>query len=150
MSDAVRSPRLPTKNRSDLRDSHCGWALKKVVNTIQATYHNPTMAKYKLCDLIKSEWSKGRESCSGADSRSAPELAPEQKHWVETYHPSNRPQYSYYRYVWMQGRKLHRHHIKGSADSPKAKAMMERVERAIATGSTPANIVAMIVKGDGS
>ncbi len=39
--------------------------------------------------------------------------APEHNHWVEEYSPSNRPGNLYYRYVWMEGRKLHHMHIRG-------------------------------------
>lgn len=143
---------VPTKNRSDLRGNRCGEERLSFCSEHQlATYHNPTMAKYKLSDLIKSEWDKGRESCSGVTSTPEQKSTPEQlpsSHWVETYHPSNRPQYTYYRYVWMEKQKMHHRHIKGSAASPKAIAMKEKVLDAIEHGSTAANIVAMIVKGD--
>lgn len=94
--------------------------------------------------------------CSGADLETpavarvlaAPEQktsAPEQKHWVETYHPSNRPQYQYFRYVWMEGRKLRHLHIKGGdTDNPKAIAMKQMVVRAIAIGMSPMEIQNLI------
>lgn len=86
------------------------------------------------------------KNCSGATLISAPEqLAPEQlRHWVETYSPSNRPQ-SYYRYVWMDGRKLRHRHIKGGdIHSTSAIALKAEVESAIASGKSPPEIEQLI------
>jgi hypothetical protein len=106
------------------------------------------MAKKTLSDLLKNEWTKPNSG------RLFPEF-PERKtnasgrhHWVETYSP-NCSRHCYYRYVWKERSSLrHRHISGGNVDNPKAIAMMERVERAIALGETPANIVAMIVRGE--
>lgn len=60
------------------------------------------------------EYKSVLEQPSCAVVKSAPEQsAPEQKHWVETYSPSKRKDYSYYRYVWMDGRRLRHIHIPG-------------------------------------
>lgn len=72
--------------------------------------------------------------------------APEQKHWVETYTGSKRKAYYYYRYVWMEGRKLHHVHISGAAASLKAIAMKTLVEEAIALGKSPSQIIALIAE----
>lgn len=56
-----------------------------------------------------------------------------QPHWVETYSPSTRKNHFYYRYCWMEGRKLHHKHVSGgSTASPKANALKEAIEKAIA------------------
>ena len=71
--------------------------------------------------------------------------APEQKHWVETYSPSKRKAYYYYRYVWMEGRQLrHKHLPGGNNSSPKAIAIKESVEGAIAQGNSPQQIITLI------
>lgn len=108
------------------------------------------------------DWSV--ESCSGASLKTAapeqkaaaPEQktvleqpltqpAPEQKHWVESYRPSSRKTYYYYRYVWMEGRQLkHKHLPGGNNASPKAIAIKVLVEDAIALGKSPTDIVTLI------
>ncbi len=106
------------------------------------------MAKKRrtLSDLIRDEVQQQslfivEKSCSGA-TFTAP--APEQKHWVEIYTGSKRKAYYYYRYVWMEGRKLHHVHIGGAAKSDRAIAMKEKVESAIALGKSPTQIIALI------
>ncbi len=104
------------------------------------------------------------ESCSGASLKTAaPEQkavleqqlfvleqpitqpAPEQKHWVESYRPSSRKTYYYYRYVWMEGRRLKHKHLPGGNNfSPKATAIKELVENAIAQGNSPQEIIALV------
>jgi len=99
------------------------------------------------------------DSCSGASLKTAaPELkavleqpltqpAPEQKHWVESYRPSSRKTYYYYRYVWMEGRQLRHKHLPGGNDSnPKAVAIKELVEKAIASGTSPEEIIKAIAE----
>ena len=122
------------------------------------------MAKRTLSDLLKDEWYSNRYNQpslldggssqttkirSGADrSPSAPErkcVGVAISHWVETYSPSRCDRYSYYRYVWMEGRKLrHRHIAGGNIDSPKAIALREKVDLAIASGEKPGAIVKLI------
>ncbi len=68
-----------------------------------------------------------------------------QKHWVETYRPSSRKTYYYYRYVWMEGRQLRHKHLPGGSNSnPKAIALKALVEEAIALGKSPYQIIALI------
>ncbi len=65
-------------------------------------------------------------------------------HFVEVYWVKRKDKkYYYYRYTWMEGRKMHRHHI-GSISSKKAIATVERVRKAIAKGAYPQAIVEMI------
>ncbi len=97
------------------------------------------------------------ESCSGADYKTAapeqkavleqPPIPPAliQKHWLETYCPSKRKAYYYYRYVWMEGRQLkHKHLPGGNTKSDHAIALKEKVEEAIALGKSPQEIIALI------
>ncbi|KJH72207.1 hypothetical protein UH38_09100 [Aliterella atlantica CENA595] len=87
-----------------------------------------------------------------APEQPAPEQttsAPEQKHWVEIYSPSKRKNYSYYRYVWMEGRKLKHLHIGGSSTSLRAIALKEKVLDAIAHLKAPQEIVKLIKGGNG-
>ena len=95
----------------------------------------------------------GAQFCSGAkakasqgvDFRGAPKSAPEQKHWVEIYSPSNRKDHKYYRYMWMEGRKiLHRHIPGGNTKSPDAIARALGIKSAIASGQSPRQILHLI------
>lgn len=71
--------------------------------------------------------------------------APEQKQWLETYSPSTRRAYSYYRYVWMEGRKLSHIHIPGgNTESPIASRRATEVERWINLGRSPQKIQDLI------
>lgn len=77
-------------------------------------------------------------------------LAPEHTycHWVEIYSPSNRKQHKYYRYCWMEGRKLRHLHIRGgSITNPVASAMKERVELAISSRLSPEEINILLATG---
>lgn len=91
-----------------------------------------------------------QKKCSGAtqsDTRQeSQKFAPEQIHWIETYSPGKRRGYSYYRYVWMEGRKLRHMHLPGgNVDNPKAIALKERVEEAITAGWPP-NAIEQLIK----
>ena len=109
-------------------------------------YISYDMAKKRtLSDLIRDEVIQSlsiANSCSGASLKTS---APEQKHWVETYSPSKRKAYYYYRYVWMEGRLLkHKHLPGGNNSSPKAKSIKELVEGLIALGKSPTEIITLI------
>ena len=73
--------------------------------------------------------------------QSAPEQNP---HWIESYSPTKRKGYNYYRYVWMQGRKLHHIHIRGNVNGPIARRNYLEVELAIAMGKAPKEIEQLI------
>lgn len=94
-----------------------------------------------------------RIDCSGVNQITAftpeqltPEqLTPEQPHWVETYSPSNRKNHSYYRYVWMDGQRMHHIHIPGgNTKSDRAISNKTEVERAIALGMWASEIEDLI------
>jgi len=115
--------------------------------------------KNKIAQLLQEEWNRApanvkqlsileelgwepEKTCSG---QLLPQACPEQKHWVETYSPSQRKAYSYYRYVWREKGKLrHRHLPGGNVDSPRAMQLKERVELAIASGMKPEAIEELI------
>lgn len=115
--------------------------------------------KNSIDQLIRSEWNKAApvaritKNRSGASAtKSAPERnsAITATHWVETYTPSNCDKYEYYRYVWMEGRKLrHRHILGGNIQNPKAIALKEKVETAIAQGLSTAQI-RQLIRSQGS
>lgn len=68
-------------------------------------------------------------------------------HWVEKYWVQRGAnKYWYYRYMWMQGRKINRVYI-GSTLKPSAQRKKEAVEQAIADGLLPSQIKQMISKG---
>jgi hypothetical protein len=65
-------------------------------------------------------------------------------HWVERYWVERgTKKYWYYRYTWMEGRKLHRVYI-GSITSNKAKAKKQAAEYAILDGQSPHEIKQLI------
>lgn len=87
-------------------------------------------------------------NCTGAKSTStqnSKRSAPVQNHWVETYCSSKRKENLYYRYVWMDGRRMrHRHIPGGNIHSPEARRKRAEVELAIALHKSPAEIEALI------
>lgn len=123
---------------------------------------NPPMAKYTLSQLLKDEYAKQLphqeeldlvqdKSCSGRTVSRTDDSLPEQllsggrKHWVETYSPSKRKGYTYYRYVWIDGGKLkHLHLPGGNVKSSAAIALKEKVEDAIASGMSSKEIEQLI------
>lgn len=72
--------------------------------------------------------------------------APEQSHWVEKYTVIRYgTEHYYYRYLWMEGRKLHHVHIPGGNwRSPISLARKAEIESAIADGQSPADIEKLI------
>lgn len=72
--------------------------------------------------------------------------APEQSHWVEKYTVVRYgTEHYYYRYLWMEGRKLHHIHIPGgNAKSAIALARKSQVDAAIAEGQTVSEIKNLI------
>lgn len=89
--------------------------------------------------------------CSGRRGALPEQPLPEQlcsggrKHWVEPYCPSKRKNYTYYRYVWVEGQKLrHRHLPGGDIQNPISNALKEKVESAIAVGESPEAIKNLI------
>jgi hypothetical protein len=62
-------------------------------------------------------------------------------HWVEKYWvKSHGEKHEYYRYCWMEGRKMYRSHISGRAGSIGANNRKEIVESALADGESPQEI----------
>lgn len=72
--------------------------------------------------------------------------APEHTHWVEKYWVKRgNSKHNYYRYCWMEGRKIHHCHISGgSITSPLAVQRRAVVETAIADGKLPCEIEKLI------
>lgn len=131
---------------------------RTISQLIRAEYEQKLLFNTDTYTDYSPDWAV--ESCSGAEYKTAaPEQkvvleqpltqpAPEQKHWVETYCPSKRKAYYYYRYVWMEGRQLRHKHLPGGNNaSPKAIATKEKVESAIARRLSPQEIVTLIAGG---
>ena len=71
-------------------------------------------------------------------------VAPEHIHWLEEYWVErSSKKYYYWRYCWMEGRKIRRCHI-GSVRSLKALGKYQAVEEAIALGQAPQKIKQLI------
>ena len=65
-------------------------------------------------------------------------------HFIEQYWVQRKDKkYYYFRYIWMEGRKMRRRHI-GSVKSPKALALEQEVRNAIASGKSVSEIVELI------
>lgn len=72
-------------------------------------------------------------------------VAPEQIHWTEEYWVErNHKKYYYWRYCWMEGRKIRRCHI-GSVRSHRALLKKEAVLGAIALGQSPQEIKQIVI-----
>ncbi|AFY48895.1 hypothetical protein Nos7524_3092 [Nostoc sp. PCC 7524] len=80
------------------------------------------------------------------DKQNTIKSAPEQSHWVEKYTVVRYgSEHYYYRYLWMEGRKLHHVHIPGgNVRSAIATARKQEIEIAIADGKSPREIEKMI------
>lgn len=65
--------------------------------------------------------------------------------WVETYSPSKRKKYRYYRYCWKcKGKIKHRHIPGGNTQSPIPNARKQIIEQSIKSGISPTEIEALI------
>jgi hypothetical protein len=75
-------------------------------------------------------------------TRDTNKSAPEQSHWVEKYTVTRYgTEHYYFRYLWMEGRKLHHIHIPGgNAKSAIALERKSQVEAAILDGQTVTEI----------
>jgi hypothetical protein len=73
-------------------------------------------------------------------------VAPEHIHWTEEYWVQRcGKKYYYWRYCWMEGRKIHHCHI-GSVRSLKALGKYLKVERAIAHAQSSPHQIKQIIK----
>lgn len=77
-------------------------------------------------------------------SGNQPNQAQKCNQWVEVYWVSTgKKKHYYYRYCWMEGRKISRVHL-GSTTNPKALARVEKVNDAISKGNSSAYIKQLI------
>ncbi|PLZ95289.1 hypothetical protein CEN50_22800 [Fischerella thermalis CCMEE 5268] len=94
--------------------------------------------------LVPSPYKSVREQVKHNTAPEHQYFAPEQTHWVEKYWVKRgNKKYDYFRYCWMEGRKIRRIHI-GSVDSHRAKEKKEAVELAISEGESPDEIKQLI------
>lgn len=85
-----------------------------------------------------------REQVKEDTEKTAPEHDTEINHWVEKYWVERGNQkYWYYRYMWMEGRKLRRKHL-GSVTSARAKVRKQLVEEGIEGSLSPIEIIELI------
>lgn len=85
-----------------------------------------------------------RERVTRDTKEAAPEHEGESTHWVEKYWVERgSKKYWYFRYMWMEGRKLKRKHL-GSVTSTKARMKKVIVEEAILDGLSPSEIIVLI------
>lgn len=76
--------------------------------------------------------------------KTAPQHDIDFNHWVEKYWVERATnKYWYYRYMWMEGRKLRRKYI-GSTSSARAKGIKREVDEGIRNGLSPSEITTLI------
>lgn len=111
----------------------------------------------RILDLLKS-WRQADERTKqlkkSQDQKSSPKQkrsrdpsnATRWKHWTEIYWVRRgNKKHQYYRYVWMEGRKIHRIHLPGgNIHSASAQLLLHETELAITSGATPHQIQEMI------
>lgn len=84
------------------------------------------------------------EQVSQSTKKTAPQHDTEVTHWVEKYWVKRgNNKYWYYRYMWMEGRKIRRKYI-GSATSTKAKSKKQVVDEGIGNNLLPEEITILI------
>lgn len=122
---------------------------------------SPRTSEYKQCLRNSSSAQTSQKVCSGPGSNpctesvfateqfSGPEQiypGPEHRHWTETYSPANRKSHTYYRYMWREGRRIKHIHIPGGSALKASRAQLNwlAVERAIASGQSPSEIIQLI------
>lgn len=98
----------------------------------------------KLLTETQSTCKSVREQVKEDTKKSAPEHEIEFTQWIEKYWVERgSKKYWYYRYMWMQGRKLKRKHI-GSVSSAKARTKKVIVEESILDNLPPTEIIKLI------
>ncbi|MBD2773180.1 DUF4102 domain-containing protein [Iningainema tapete] len=116
------------------------------ISLLTAHQHTVTQSPYQsVGEQVAEETTKDTvETLVGEqvtlDTKKSAHQHDKQTHWVERYWVERGGnKYWYYRYTWMEGRKLHRHYI-GSTLKPSSQRKKEAVELAIASGDSPLQI----------
>lgn len=106
-------------------------AADSAINTVLEQTHDGSKHDSTVLEQVRSNTNKS---------------APEQSHWVEKYTVTRYgTEHYYYRYLWMEGRKLHHIHIPGgNAKSAIALGRKSEVEAAILDGQRVTEIKKLI------
>ncbi|MGD1914111.1 MAG: DUF4102 domain-containing protein [Rivularia sp. (in: cyanobacteria)] len=98
-------------------------------------------------ELLRAEQSTCKsvgEQVKEVTEKIAPQHDTEINHWVENYWVERgNNKYWYYRYMWMEGRKLRRKYL-GSVNSARARGKKQMVEEYISGDYTPQEIITLI------
>jgi hypothetical protein len=111
------------------------------------------LSPHLLEDTVREQVSNKTSDAQNIDScvreqvkTNTKKSAPEHTHWAETYWTKRGcKRHSYYRYCWMERRKIHHCHISGGhVGSQKSEKRYQEVLKAIALGRSPTEIVALL------
>lgn len=98
----------------------------------------------KLSTGTQSTCKSVREQVKEDTKKTAPEHEREFTHWIEKYWVERgSKKYWYYRYMWMEGRRLRRKHL-GSVSSTKARMKKVIIEENILDDLPPSEIIKII------
>lgn len=99
-------------------------------DTQQAEIQGKSVSEQVVSDTLTTECI-GKSSCSLT-------------HWIEVFYvPRQQKKHYYYRYTWMNGRKLHRKYI-GSVNSQRAIALKNQIQEMINQGRSPSEIIQVL------
>lgn len=138
-SDIIDTSLIVTSRENEILDTSCYTALQQKNTVGEQTFLND------------SPYESVREHVTSDTLKVAPQHdgklydhCTEAVHWVEKYWVERvGNKYWYYRYMWMEGRKLHRHYI-GSVKSNKANLKKRVVEDAINDGQLVIEIIQLL------
>lgn len=108
--------------------------------------HSPTKPQYdpywdKLCWEEQSTCESVGEQVSQSTQKSAHQHEIQTNHFIETYYVERgNNKYWYWRYTWMEGRKLRRKYV-GSVNSARARRKKQVIEEYIRGDYTPNEII---------
>ncbi|QSJ20489.1 DUF4102 domain-containing protein [Nostoc sp. UHCC 0702] len=116
----------------------CGFFVREQTDTVDAPEHN-----YYVREQVKS--ATPVTPCV-REQKPVIQVAPEHTHWVEEYWVQRgAKKHKYFRYCWMEGRKIRRCHIGGgNVKSALVQQRKAAVEFALADGQTPSEIEKLI------
>ncbi|MBR8832706.1 MAG: hypothetical protein DSM106950_01345 [Stigonema ocellatum SAG 48.90 = DSM 106950] len=94
--------------------------------------------------VADSPYSSVGEQVLTDTKKTAPQHDTQTTHWIEKYWVARgNNKYWYYRYMWMEGRKLRRLYI-GSVNSPQARHKVELIKGAIDSDKSPCEVKELI------